>query len=227
MDFPRAFIFDMDGTLVDDTRFHLQAWLQLLAELGVQVTAEEFHLWSSGKTNGQILQHVLGPGLPEGEITEIAERKEARFRAAYRPHRKLVAGLDRFLREASHLGVPMAVATSAGRVNIEFILEGVRIGHHFRAIVSGEEIERGKPNPEVFLLAAQRLGVAAARCLVFEDSPGGIEAAYRAGMKAVAVTTSFSTEVLGRLPGVVQVVRDFTSLRPGLLVDPAPEAQRP
>ncbi len=225
MDRFRAFIFDMDGTLVDNARYHTRAWQQLLAELGVQVTAREFHRWSSGKTNGQILRHVLGPGLPDGEIAELAERKEVLYRAAYASHRRLVAGFDRFLREAYHLGVPMAVATSADWTNIRFVLDGLGIASCFQAIVSGEEIVHGKPDPEVFLLAAQRLGVAAERCLVFEDSVVGIEAACRAGMKAVAITTSFSAEALGGVPGVVQVVHDFSSLHPGLLVDPAREAQ--
>lgn len=216
-----AFIFDMDGTLVDNARYHTQAWRQLLAERGVHLTAEEFHHWSSGKTNWQILRHVLGPKVPEKEIVELAERKEVMYRAAYAPHRRKVTGLDRFLREASCLGVPMAVATSAGRTNIRFILDDLGIVSHFRAIVSGEEIVRGKPDPEVYVLAAQRLGVSPDACLVFEDSPGGIEAANGAGMKVVAIATSLSSRALGGLPGVVRVVQDFSALRPASLVDPA------
>ncbi len=221
MDRSRAFIFDMDGTLVDNARYHTQAWLQMLADLGQQVTAEELHRWSSGKTNGQILRHVLGPGLSDEQIAELAERKETRYRAAYGPHRKLVAGLDRFLREATRQGVPMAVATSAGRVNIEFVLDELDILPLFGAIVSGGDVRTGKPDPEVFLLAAQRLGVDPKRCLVFEDSLVGIEAAIRAGMKAVAITTSFGAQAFAGQPGVVLVIQDFTSLRPGSLVEPA------
>ena len=226
MDKPRAFIFDMDGTLVDNTRFHLQAWLQLLADLGREVVAAEFHHWSSGKTNGQILRHVLGPGFSDGQIADLAERKEALYRAAYGPHRKLVPGLDRFLREATHHGVPMAVASSAGRANIEFVLDGLGIMSLFEAIVSGEDVRNGKPDPEVFQLAARRLGVDSKQCLVFEDSLAGIEAAARAGMKAVAITTSFGARVFASLPGTVLVVQDFTSLHPESLVDPARESQR-
>lgn len=225
MDEPTAFIFDMDGTLVDNTQFHLQAWLQLLAELDVQVTAEEFHRRSSGKTSSQTLRHVLDPGMTDDEIKELAERKEVLYRNAYGPHRKLVAGLDQFLTEAVHSGISMAIATSGGRVNIEFVLNDLGVLPLFQAVVGGEDVNTGKPDPEAFLLAAKRLEIPPEQCIVFEDSLVGVEAAYRAGMEAVALTTSFSEEAFTGLPGVILVVQDFASLHPQSVADAAQESR--
>lgn len=209
-----AFIFDMDGTLVDNARYHTQAWLDLLTELGVRVVPDDFHHWSGGKTNGQILREVLGPELPEECLREYATRKELLYRSAYGPHLRLIKGLDGFLEAAERHGIRMALATSADRTNIDFVIGGLGIGRYFQAIVSSEEITHGKPDPEAFLLAAERLRMTPGRCLVFEDSLGGIEAAYRAGMKAIAVATSVEPQAFCGAPGVLHVVRDFSGLHP-------------
>jgi beta-phosphoglucomutase len=219
----RAFIFDMDGTLVDNAGFHTQVWLQMLAEIGVRLTAKEFHRRTSGKRNAQILREILGPELSDEEIASYAERKELLYRVAYGPHLKLVAGLDGFLEGARRLDVPMAVATSANRCNIEFVLGGLGIESYFRVVIGAEDVSVGKPHPEAFLTAARRLGVAPERCLVFEDSPVGVEAAHRAGMKAVALTTTVDARVFQGLPAVVQIVDSFEGLNPRSLVKPGRE----
>jgi beta-phosphoglucomutase len=213
----------MDGTLVDSAGFHTQVWLQVLADLGVHVTAESFHRQTSGKTNPQILRQMLGSDLSVEEMAQHSERKEMLYRAAYRPHLKLLDGLDTFLREAWHLGLPMAVATSADRANIDFVLGGLGIEDHFDAIVGAEDVSQGKPHPEGFLAAASKLEVAPGQCLVFEDSLTGIEAAHHAGMKAIAVTTTVDASEFEGLPAVTQIVEDFTSLTPSSLIGQAPE----
>jgi beta-phosphoglucomutase family hydrolase len=218
----KVFIFDMDGTLVDNAGVHTQVWLQMFAELGVPITAREFHRQTSGKKNPQILRQVLGPDLSDSEIARYAERKESLYRTAYRPHLRLVDGLEKFLAEARRLGVPMAVATSAERVNIDFVLDGLGIRPYFCAVIGSEEVKQGKPHPEAFLTAAQEMGVAAEHCLVFEDSLTGIEAACRAGMKAIAVATTVDAAEFQGLPTVIRVVKDFTTLGPRALLEIAP-----
>lgn len=211
---PGAFIFDMDGTLVDNVPFHMQSWLTLLAELGAPVEADEFARRMLGKTNEETLREIIGAHLTDAQIVEYAARKEALYRELYRPHLRPVAGLDDFLRAAQRRAVPMAVATSAPRTNIDFVLGGLGLGPYFQAVVGAEQVARGKPHPDLFLAAAERLGAPPGRCLVFEDARMGLEAARRAGMKAVAVATTLDVQELTGLPGVAQVIQDFTALDP-------------
>lgn len=204
--------------MVDNARFHTQAWLELMAELGVQVQTEVLHRWSSGQTNGQIVRRLVGDSLSDQEIAGYAARKESLYRAAYRPHLRLVKGLDGFLRQAQQLDIPMAVATSAERANIDFVLGGLGIESLFAAVVGSEDVQQGKPHPESFLTAASRLGVAPEQCLVFEDSLSGIEAAWRAGMRAVAVSTSVGAQEFRGLANVDRVIPDFSTVSPEALV---------
>lgn len=216
---PMAFIFDMDGTLVDNARFHAKAWRQLLAELGIEISLDRLHRQTSGRTNEQTLRQFLGDDLPDAVLTQYAERKESLYRTLCRPHLRLVDGLDRFLPQARRLGIPMAVATAADRCNVEFVMDGLAIQAYFQAVVGAEEVTHGKPHPEMFLTAAQRLGALPERCLVFEDSLHGIEAARRAGMAAVAVATTLDPQEFHGLPHVRQVVDDFCLLNPKTIME--------
>lgn len=213
-----AFVFDMDGTMVDNIPFHIRSWLALLSELGVQITRDEFVRRMMGKTNAETLRELVAPEILGDRIAEYAARKEAMYRELYRPHLKLVAGLAEFLRDARDLGVPMAVATSAPPANVEFVLGGLEIEAYFQAVVGADQVQRGKPHPDIFLVTAERLGVVPARCLVFEDAPMGIEAARRAGIRAVAVTTSLDAREFAGAPGVVRVIPDFVSVSPAMLL---------
>jgi beta-phosphoglucomutase family hydrolase len=213
-----AFIFDMDGTLVDNMPFHIQAWTDMLRGLGVQTTPEAFLRQTGGKTNRQILHEIFGGGLTETETLCHISRKEALYRSLYRPYLEPIAGLIPFLNEAERLRIPMAVATSAGKTNRDFVLQGLGIEAYFSVVVGVEEIHEGKPDPEIFLKAADRLAVIPADCLVFEDALAGIEAASRAGMKVVALTTTVDGGTFQNLPGVIQTAKDFTTLSPQSLL---------
>lgn len=213
-----SFIFDMDGTLVDNMSFHERTWLELLAGCGVAVTADEFHRRASGRTNPDILREFLGDRLAEHEVAEWTERKEALYREAYRPHLRAIAGLPGFLESARLLGVPLAVATSGTPGNVEFVLDGLRIGALFATVVTGDEVTRGKPDPEMFLTAAERLEVEPASCVVFEDSRAGVEAAIRAGMRVVVLATTPGIRELEGREGVVDVVADYSDLDPRALL---------
>lgn len=214
-----GFIFDMDGTIVDNMGYHVQAWLELFKELGIPMTAEEFNRRLTGRTNGQILKIVLGDDRSEQEIRELADRKEERYREIYRPHRAPVAGLTDFLEAAATADFPMAVATSAPEVNIKYILDGLNIRGYFRAVVGAEDVRNGKPHPEMFLTTADRLQVAPAGCLVFEDSLAGVEAADRAGMQVGALTTTHEKEEFEGSPAVLFTTSDFTEITPAGLAE--------
>jgi beta-phosphoglucomutase len=213
-----AFIFDMDGTLVDNARFHTQSWMEIFRGLRVPIKEEELHIRAGGKTAREVLQSVMGDRLSISEIDEYSERKERLYRKLCRPHLKLLEGLEEFLTEARRLEIPMAVATSAREGNIEFVLGGLGIKSYFTAVIGAQDVLHSKPHPEMFLAAARRLGIASERCIVFEDSLAGIEAAHRAGMQTVVVTTTLSAVDFRHLPGVKMAVEDFRAVHPASLL---------
>jgi beta-phosphoglucomutase family hydrolase len=214
----RAFIFDMDGTLVDNMRFHTEAWGKMLAENGVEMNAHDFLVKTAGKTNREILPTVFGE-ISDERIIELGERKESLYREFFLPVRKTVEGVVEFLEEAQKLGVKMAVATAAPVANMEFILDGLDLRRFFDAITTAADIKNGKPDPEIFLKSAEKLNVEPQNCLVFEDAVGGFEAAHRAGMKSIGIATVNSIEEILRLDSIVEAHADFSGLKPQDLIE--------
>lgn len=209
-----AFIFDMDGTIVDNMRVHNQTWQTVLADEGVQIDIDEFNRQTTGKKTPEILRLYLGERATGDEIQRISDKKETIYRQVFRPYLRAIAGLPGFLEQARRLGVPLALATSAGKVNIEYTLTGTGLKAYFDVLVGGEEVQHGKPDPEIFLMAAQRLGIPPQRCLVFEDALLGVEAACRAGMKAIAITTTIPAKDFVGVCPVLEIASDFLDLQP-------------
>jgi beta-phosphoglucomutase family hydrolase len=217
----QAFIFDMDGTIIDNMRFHNQTWVKLLATEGIAIDLEHFARRTSGKKNPEILREFVGSHLSDAEIAAFSARKEVLYRELYRPHVKAIDGLEAFLKTAQNLQIPMALATSSDQINIAFILTGLGLETSFNVIVGSENVTHSKPHPEIFLTAAQKLGVAPEQCLVFEDSRAGIEAAQQAGMQIVVLATTFPASELAGHKHTLRIVPDYTSLDPAeFLNDP-------
>ncbi|MAT99145.1 MAG: beta-phosphoglucomutase [Anaerolineaceae bacterium] len=206
----KALIFDMDGTIVDNMGVHTAVWLDVLAEFGVEITAAEFQATMAGMTSLETLRKLVNPEMTDTQAAEIARRKEEQYREQYRAAMQPVRGLLSLLQEARRAGMSLAVATAAGNDNIDFVMNGLALWDSFDAVVGADDVERGKPHPDLFLLAAERIGVPPEHCLVFEDALTGLEAARRAGMAAVAVTTSHNIDEVAHLPQVRQVIPDFT-----------------
>lgn len=207
-----ALIFDMDGTLVHNMPTHNLAWQDVLAEAGVHIDVDEFNRATTGKKNLEILRMMLGPQISEVDVAYWGERKETLYRERFALCREPLPGLLDLLEQAHRLGLPLAVASAAPPENIDFILDELDLRRHFQAVVGGQDVQHGKPNPEIFLKSARILGVAPERCLVFEDALAGIEAAQRAGMDAVMLCTTIdATEVAGQAH-VLCAVPDFTHL---------------
>ena len=209
----KAFIFDMDGTLVDNMRFHTEAWRTLIEENGFEFEERKFLVETAGQTNREIIPSVFG-AVSNERLSELALRKEELYREVYIHHRKPVDGLVDFLEAAMQLGINMAVATAASPPNMAFILDGLDLRKYFGAITTAADVKRGKPDPEIFLLSAERLGVEPKNSIVFEDAFFGFEAAKRAGMKSIGITTVNSHDDIMRSEGVVEAHNDFLAIDP-------------
>lgn len=192
----KAVIWDMDGVLVDTGPFHFRAWSRLLRERGTVLTEREF-LGSFGMRSVDILRKALGD-LPAAELRALASRKEEYYREGIAGHIQPLPGAKAALAAMAGAGYRQALASSAPLKNIGLILESVGIGGFFEAVVSGDEVVAGKPDPQIFLEAARRLGVAPEQCVVVEDALAGVSAAKAAGMGCVAVTTTNPAEKLGK-----------------------------
>ena len=213
----RAFIFDMDGTLVDNMRFHTEAWRTLIEENGYEFEERKFLVETAGQTNREIIPSVFG-AMSNERLSELALRKEELYREAYLPHRKPVEGLVEFLDAARGLGIKMAVSTAASPANMAFILDGLELRHYFGAITTAADVKRGKPDPEIFLISAANVGVEPRNSIVFEDAFFGFEAAKRAGMKAIGITTVNSHDEIMAVDGVVEAHAGFQGLDPDRIV---------
>lgn len=186
---PRAVLWDMDGTLIDSAEYHWITWRDTLAHEGHTLTREQFASWF-GQRNDAILRRYLGDGIPADEIDRIGSAKEEAYRRLIRERGiEPLPGVGTWLRRLCEKGWRQAVASSAPPANIQVILDVLDVGDCFQALVSAEEVPHGKPAPDVFLLAAERLGVPASRCVVVEDAPAGVEAGRRAGMRTIGIAS--------------------------------------
>lgn len=212
-----AFIFDMDGTLVDNMHYHTDAWRVLLEENGIEFNERKFLVETAGKTNKEILPTVFGDASDE-RIAELALRKEDLYQEIYLPNRKPLAGLVNFLESSKDLGIKLAVSTAASPRNLEFILDGLDLRKYFDVLTTAADVKRGKPDPETFLISADKLGVATYNCIVFEDAFGGFQAAKNAGMKCIGLTTVNTAEEILATDIVAESHADFTTLDAAELV---------
>jgi beta-phosphoglucomutase family hydrolase len=214
----RAFVFDMDGTLVDNMRFHGEAWKTMLLENGIETDTHEFLVKTAGKTNREIIPNFFKDATEE-RLLELGLRKETIYRELFLPERRAIEGAIEFLEAAKTLGVKMAVATAAPVANMEFVLDGLDLRKFFDAITTAADVSHGKPNPEVFLKSAKKLGIKPRNCLVFEDAINGFEAAHRAGMKSIGIATVNSVEDILRLDSVVEAHDNFSEMDPQALIE--------
>jgi beta-phosphoglucomutase len=181
-----AILWDLDGTLVDTAEEHFEAWKTTACALGFDFGREDFDV-TFGRRNPEVIRFLFGEHLSDAKIAEIATQKENLYRELAGKGVKLLKGAKEKLVEFSANGLAQAIGSSAPRENLEQILRLTGISAYFQAVVAMEDTQRGKPDPDVFLIAAEKLSVAPHGCLVIEDAPAGLRAAKTAGMRAVAV----------------------------------------
>lgn len=209
-----AILFDLNGTIIDDMAYHAKAWHELLVQdLNVGITIERVWLEMYGK-NSELFARVLGPdALTEEEMHHWSIEKEKRYQAVYKDIIAPIEGFPSFLDLLQSKNYKIALGTAAIPFNVDFSLDALGIRSCFDAIVHADDVVLSKPNPEVFLKCASAVGVAPDKCVVFEDSPKGVEAARNAGMQAVALTTMHPEKDFAYLDNILFFIQDYKDER--------------
>ncbi len=201
-----AVLFDLDGVIVDSRPHHLTVWHQLARKHRLQ-HAPDYFTQTFGLRNDAILGGLL-PGITPDELARLAEAKEALFRESARGHVEALPGVRELLAALDEQSIPRAIVTSTPRANLDLILDTLALADCFQALVAEEDASKGKPDPEGFLVAAERLGAEPASCVVIEDAPAGLRAAKAAGMRAIGVTTTHPAPELADAGLVVDSLAD-------------------
>lgn len=213
-----AFIFDMDGVLTDNMRDHAHSWVEVFRDFGLEgLDARRYMVEAAGMKGLDVLRHFLDPDIGPEEAERLSELKDFLYRVKTRSTIRPLGGLERFLLEAQESGIKLGIGTGAIPRNVTHVLDLLRLEVPFGAIVTAFDVPHGKPEPDIFLRAAELLGVEPARCIVFEDAVAGLEAAAKAGMAAVAVTTTNSADEFAGFDNVIEIIDDFSSLDPNKL----------
>jgi beta-phosphoglucomutase family hydrolase len=203
-----AVIFDMDGVIVDNMKYHKKAWEMFLKKHAPEMDVEEFSK-HFGKVNKDLLKIVFQREVSEEEESRFGEEKEALYREIYAEDISPVDGLVDFLQELNENSVKTAVASAAPKINVDFVFEKTGLRQYFDVSIDANDVTRGKPDPEIYLKAAKKLNCLPEACLVFEDSTPGIQAGRNAGMKVIGVATSHPAELL---KNTEFVIKDFTEI---------------
>jgi beta-phosphoglucomutase len=207
-----AFVFDMDGTMMENMDYHYRAWRRVVSENGSKLEGDELFRELYGK-NSEVLRRIFHDRkLDDDAIKEMAEKKEEYYRELFLPEARLLDGLEDFLKQAKNEGLRLAIGTASYHRNIDLILEKLGIAHLFDAIIGEEDVKTSKPDPETFLNAAKALNVLPSNCVVFEDVPKGVEAAANAGMKCVTILTSHKKVDFESFENIIAMAEDYTVL---------------
>jgi beta-phosphoglucomutase len=213
-----AVIFDVDGVLTDSYMPHYQSWQRMFGEIGVEFTDEQFRA-TFGRTNRDIFAELYRGEMNEERARQLGDRKEELYRAIIRESFTPLPGAVELIDALHAGGFKLAVGSSGPPENIALTLEKLGRTASFTACATGADVQRGKPDPQVFLIAAERLGVPPDRCAVIEDAPQGVEAANRAGMTSIAVLGTTTREKLAHAKLVVESLTELTPQRIATLID--------
>jgi len=207
----KAYLFDLNGTMINDMAYHINAWHKILNNLGAEISMERMKAECYGK-NDEILERICPGRFTQEEKERMSMEKEMQYQKEFRPSLKLIKGLDGFLKRSEKAGIKMAIGSAAIMFNVDFVIDGLGIRHYFDALISADNVATSKPDPETWLTCAKELNVAPADCLVFEDSPKGVESAQNAGMDCVVITTMHEAGDFKQYRNVVRFIDDFDKL---------------
>jgi beta-phosphoglucomutase len=218
---PVALLFDLDGTLIDSMPHHNDAWVEWHRRRQLPFDAEGFFASTAGRANAEILRTIV-PGHSADDYLAMADEKELLYREIAMHSLELIAGVEALCASARGLGMKLAICTASTPENMSLAFRRFKLDEQMDTVVSPADGVRAKPHPDIFLEAARRLQVPPRECLVFEDAPLGIEAARRAGMRAVALTTSLPARDFEAFDNLLAVVADLSAVDPAALDIHAP-----
>jgi beta-phosphoglucomutase len=204
----KGFLFDLNGTMIDDMSYHIKAWHRILNDLGADISLERMKEECYGK-NHELLERIFPGRFSLEEKNDMSYQKEKQYQEHFRPYLKLLDGLHDFLIRAHEGGIKTAIGTAAIMFNVDFVLDGLNIRPYIDAVVSADEVASSKPHPETFLKCAAQLQLSPRDCVVFEDAPKGVEAAQYAGMDCVVVTTLHQPEEFAHLDNIIASINDY------------------
>ena len=207
----KGFIFDLDGTLIDNMMIHHHAWQRQLSRLGMELNIEEVRQTIHGK-NEEILQRLFGSKYTTEERRQIAREKEQLYRNLSQKQLKPINGFELFVQKIIALNVPKGIGTAGPPENAMHGLRESGLRDYFEVVIDSAQVSKGKPDPEVFHKVAEGIGLPVQRCLVFEDSPIGVATAANAGCKVVVVTTTHRPEEFEQFDNVVRFIRDYAEI---------------
>lgn len=208
----QAAIFDMDGTLVDSMPHHHKAWMAFLERNNIDLTAETFERDYHKGTLIEVMARLFPEIQEEDALRAIGNQKEALFREMYASDLKPIKGVIPFFDRLKQEQIPIGLSTMGDQNNIDFTLKGIDLETYFKATTGGHQVVQGKPDPEIFLATAQKLGIPPEKCLAFEDTRSGIAAAQAAGMQVIGVATQFSNATLIQELRCLDAIEDYHQL---------------
>jgi beta-phosphoglucomutase len=206
-------IWDLDGTLADTEQAHFRSWQLFCRQFGHELTWDEFKP-TFGLSNHDVLRGLIRPDLSDAEAETLSQQKEALFRQSSAGLIEPMPGALELVLHLHGLGIPQAIGSSAPPENIPYMLQAVGAAPYFTAVVSRWDVTAGKPAPDIFLAAAGKIGVPSKQCLVLEDAPAGVQAAHAAGMRCVALISSWPEEALAEADFRVSTLSDLIWPRP-------------
>jgi beta-phosphoglucomutase family hydrolase len=209
----RAFVFDLNGTMIDDMEYHITAWLEIIKNMGYEITYEKMKRECYGK-NEELLERIIPGRFNEKEKQKLGNEKEIKYREHFKANLRLLPGFSVFLENAKRNGIKMAIGSAAIMDNVDFVIDGMNIRHYFSVIISADDVVQSKPHPETFSKCAELLQADASDCIVFEDTPKGVETAMNAGMQAFVVNTMQDRkefEQYSNIIGFAKVYNDISS----------------
>lgn len=204
----KGFVFDLNGTMIDDMQYHINAWHRILNDLGATISLEQMKEECYGK-NHELLERMFPSRFSFEEKDRMSYEKEKQYQEQFRPNLQLVDGLHDFLKEAHNNGIKTAIGSAAIMFNIDFVLDGLNIRQYIDAIVSADDVNSSKPHPETFLKCAEALYLDPEDCIVFEDAPKGAEAAMNAGMDCIIITTLHKPEEFTAYKNIIGFIVNF------------------
>ncbi len=207
----KAFLFDLNGTMIDDMHYHINAWHTIVNNFGANLSVAQVANECYGK-NGDLLERVFPGRFTDEEKNTIGYKKELVYQKEFKPHLALLPGLQNFIEHYHAKGIRMAIGSAAIMFNINFVLDGLNIRSYFDAIVSADDVTYSKPHHETFTKGAALLNIPAAECLVFEDNPKGVEAAHNAGMDTLVITTMHQPSEFDQFNNITLFTPDYTTI---------------